>query len=191
MKYYDGAIKLLSGIFIFETYEYYKFKSVSKITVDENEIIKIITDKCRDLKIRKSIIEFNNWSYTIHINYNIKKAPLIQFSNPMKQGNLYIACINKYNLFIPPSECYLHPEQIDNKYFTKIYNHTISCNIPFTIIKPIFTGGGEFIIIDFTGIQENETTIEITSPEHETIKFSVKTNNSLLLYHPKPIKKID
>jgi len=184
-----GELKELRGIYYFSSRKSITVSSKSKITRNIEEMKEIIKKQIHKLDVEKAIIEFNNWKFIIHMEYKIKKAPLIYFLNPIKQGNLHVVCLNEID-FVPSAQSYLYPIQEDGKYYFWIYNHKIICNLPYIIAKPIFQRAGEFSIIYFSGIPYEEAEFIVESNEHETLHFKVNTSKILVFYHPKPIKKI-
>jgi len=189
LKYDEGELRELRGIYYFSSRKSIVFMSKSKMSRNVEEMKDIIKEQIQKLNIKNAIIEFDNWRIIINTEYKIKKAPLIQFTNTIRQGNLHINIINRQTMFVPLSESYTYPVEENNTYFYWIYNHKITCNLPFTISKPLFTSGGQFAVIDFTGIPEEVAVFEITSPDHPSVTVSIRPNQeSLIVYHPIPLK---
>jgi hypothetical protein len=189
LKYDKDELKELRGIYYFSSRKSIVFMSKSKMSRNVEEMKDIIKEQIQKLNIKNAIIDFNNWRIIINTEYKIKKAPLIQLTNTLRQGNLNIAYLNEID-FTPFAENYTYPVEENNKYFTWMYNHKVVCNLPFVIAKPTFTGGGEFILIYFRTPNESAEFV-IKSDEHETVYFKSDTSKILAFYHPKPIRKFD
>jgi hypothetical protein len=181
----DDKINIIRGIYYFQTKEYYVRKSVRKIERNIENMLDSIKNECKQLNIHNAVVEFNNYMYKIHINYKIRKSPLLQFNNTLRQGNLYISLF-KYPIY---NDVIIEPKLMQE---IQIYNHVITCNKPFYVLKPTFVSAGQFYMLYFDKQETDTVQFKITSQDHSPVIVNIRPNQeSLIVYHPVPVKRFD
>lgn len=158
---------------------------------DVKNLVKQFDLKEATINPSRLLIKWDN--YTIKVYDKYKKGKMYDFPQVVKQGHLTVFRIPE------PSTAYMtvyddnnNPTRTINRDMVKettelqIYNHTVKFSNPVLMLKDVFnTPGGGFIVY----IPNNNTYIEITSPDHGKENAIIEKDSWILFSHTAPLQE--